>query len=440
MSEQVYVKALGGKAAAGLLEDLNILDGPAGVQGITQVEVPIYAAGRAGVYYRQTEQTFYELSDHLGNVRAVINRVKNSNGEAVVESHADFYPFGWTMPGRTGAGSNTYRFGYQGIESDPETGWNAFTLRNYDPRMARWLNPDPMGQFYSPYLAMGNNPVSMIDPTGGFSGGPWDPANFWLNEVTITANRTSSSVGFLSAQILLFYVGMGDGIIDRAKGLADFVSSPGNSLKQGVDAIIQNPAAIIDMAKDQYRVLSLLQNPAYYLDQTIFKPIIETGDLYASGHIVGGDAFDVGMELATFGAGKGVGKLSSKLPKLRITIDPNSLGSNLGNLRITVEAAGGSKNITRLTRAGNYPSWSTVKSRYWKLMNNGKVPKGKAVVRVRETGEVKTIKVSKELHHTNGRTGPDPHRFSNLEEVWPWEHAAIDRYRHTGYDFIQWAK
>lgn len=168
---KAYVKALGGKAAAGLLEELSILEEVPEwqPQGLTQVEVPIYAAGRLGVYYRQSEQTLYELSDHLGNVRTVINRIKNSSGEAVVESHADFYPFGWTMPGRTGAGSNIYRYGYQGIEGDPETGWNAFTLRNYDPRMARWMNPDPMGQYYSPYLAMGNNPVLMVDPTGGFS-------------------------------------------------------------------------------------------------------------------------------------------------------------------------------------------------------------------------------------------------------------------------------
>lgn len=88
----------------------------------------------------------------------------------------------------------------------------------------------------------------------------------------------------------------------------------------------------------------------------------------------------------------------------------------------------------------NYPSWSTVKTRYWKALNGGNVPTGKAKVRMRATGEIKNIKVSKELHHINGRTGANPHRFNNLREVWPWEHQAIDLYRHTGYDFIQWVK
>jgi hypothetical protein len=37
----------------------------------------------------------------------------------------------------------------------------------YDANLARWMSPDPYGEFHSPYLAMGNNPVSTIDPDGG---------------------------------------------------------------------------------------------------------------------------------------------------------------------------------------------------------------------------------------------------------------------------------
>lgn len=36
---------------------------------------------------------------------------------------------------------------------------------------------------------------------------------------------------------------------------------------------------------------------------------------------------------------------------------------------------------------------------------------GKVQVRMRATGEIKTINVSKELHHANGRTGTDPPRI-----------------------------
>jgi RHS repeat-associated protein len=62
-----------------------------------------------------------------------------------------------------------YRYGYQGkyAEKDEETGWDHFELREYDPIIGRWTTKDPMAQFYSPYIGMGNNPVSGTDPDGG---------------------------------------------------------------------------------------------------------------------------------------------------------------------------------------------------------------------------------------------------------------------------------
>ena len=42
-----------------------------------------------------------------------------------------------------------------------------FGLRHYDATLGRWGVQDPFMQYYNPYLAMGNNPVSIIDPTGG---------------------------------------------------------------------------------------------------------------------------------------------------------------------------------------------------------------------------------------------------------------------------------
>jgi hypothetical protein len=94
-------------------------------------------------------------------------------------------------------------------------------------------------------------------------------------------------------------------------------------------------------------------------------------------------------------------------------------------------------NITYPFR-GAYPAWKTVQNRYWRLMNGGVTPSGTALVRNRATGLIENKVVFKELHHVNGRGGVDPHRFDNLEEVWPWEHEIIDASRHTGYDFIKW--
>ena len=64
-------------------------------------------------------------------------------------------------------------FGYQGdySEGEEETGYNEFDLRLYDPQTGRWISTDPYDQFASPYIGMGNDPVNIVDPDGGFV---WD--------------------------------------------------------------------------------------------------------------------------------------------------------------------------------------------------------------------------------------------------------------------------
>ncbi|WP_347922487.1 RHS repeat-associated core domain-containing protein [Pontimicrobium sp. SW4] len=157
--------------------------------GNTLKEQPIYGSSRIGVYNRQDSSTAYQLTDHLGNVRAVIS--KDSNNNMLMLSYTDYYPGGMAMPGRNVVGD--YRYDYQGQEKDRETGKNAFTLRLYDARINRWIAPDPYGEFFSPYLAMGNNWLNRIDPTGGMTDCPDCPdppiATILLDEVVITASR-----------------------------------------------------------------------------------------------------------------------------------------------------------------------------------------------------------------------------------------------------------
>lgn len=128
-------------------------------------ETPVYGQDRIGIYKHEdggTDVTYYELKDHLGNVRVLFTK----NGtDALGESYTDYYPFGSPMPGRNIVGD--YRYAYQGQEKDPETGMEAFELRLWDSRIGRWLTTDPYGQYASPYLGMGNNPISRIDPDGG---------------------------------------------------------------------------------------------------------------------------------------------------------------------------------------------------------------------------------------------------------------------------------
>ncbi len=66
-------------------------------------------------------------------------------------------------------GSLKNNYLYQGAysEMDDDIGWNDFPLRNYDAQIGRWVQQDPYQEFASPYLAMGDDPVNLIDPSGG---------------------------------------------------------------------------------------------------------------------------------------------------------------------------------------------------------------------------------------------------------------------------------
>ena len=97
--------------------------------------------------------------------------VAQTGGLIVQEQHQ--YAFGAPLPGLSyTVGSTRYRHGYQGqfADKDEETGFDSFELRLYNSRIGRWMAPDPYGQFDSPYVGMGNNPVMGVDPDGGFFG------------------------------------------------------------------------------------------------------------------------------------------------------------------------------------------------------------------------------------------------------------------------------
>ncbi|WP_205511075.1 RHS repeat domain-containing protein [Longitalea arenae] len=138
---------------------------------ITPLEYEISGGGgRLGTFYRQIPVYAYEMTDHLGNVRAVVAK---SASTMEVRMYTDYYPYGGTI----GGNPTDYRHGYQGqyAEKDGETDWSAFELRMYDSKIARWLSVDPKKQFSSPYIGMGNDPVNGVDKDGGF----WQELKNW---------------------------------------------------------------------------------------------------------------------------------------------------------------------------------------------------------------------------------------------------------------------
>jgi RHS repeat-associated protein len=103
-------------------------------------------------------------------------RVVHERGRITEENH--YYAYGLkiagissTKAGDVNEGELKNRRQYQGAfsEYDEDIQWNDFALRNYDPQIARWVQQDPYQQFASPYVALGGDPVNMIDPSGGWS-------------------------------------------------------------------------------------------------------------------------------------------------------------------------------------------------------------------------------------------------------------------------------
>jgi RHS repeat-associated protein len=127
----------------------------------------------------------YELSNHLGNVLEVISDRKlvfeaAPSGSGIIEkispdvtSFSDFYPFGSTLPGRSGSDSYGYRYSFNGKENDKEVSGSGnaidFGARIYDSRVGRWFSRDDLGQYDTPYVLSGNNTTNRKDVDGNWS-------------------------------------------------------------------------------------------------------------------------------------------------------------------------------------------------------------------------------------------------------------------------------
>jgi RHS repeat-associated protein len=132
----------------------------------------------------QSGHTYYELSNHLGNVLVTVTDMKigiegGTNWvaeyyEATVVSAVDYYPFGSGMAGRK-YNDDSYRYGFNGMEKDDEMKGNGnsydFGARLYDSRIGRFLSIDPYSNYFSStsdYIFAANTPIMAIDYDGKF--------------------------------------------------------------------------------------------------------------------------------------------------------------------------------------------------------------------------------------------------------------------------------
>jgi RHS repeat-associated protein len=115
-------------------------------------------AGTAGprIHYLHTDQ--------LGTPVAM-----TSGGLGQLEWSAVLRPFGEV---ETITGTESLALRLPGQVFDPETGFHQNWHRDYDPRLGRYLQSDPIGLEggLNTYGYAGGNPVNLIDPSGMFAG------------------------------------------------------------------------------------------------------------------------------------------------------------------------------------------------------------------------------------------------------------------------------
>ena len=110
----------------------------------------------------------YHLADHLGSSAVVVGGADHRASTFV--NREEYFPYGETSVGSYGR--KRYRHG--GKERDEESGLYHYGLRYYDSGTARWTGADPFGAVdgLNSYRAFRNNPMSLIDTTGGASSDP----------------------------------------------------------------------------------------------------------------------------------------------------------------------------------------------------------------------------------------------------------------------------
>jgi len=256
----------------------------------------------------------------------------NSIYEAVVIMKSDYYPFGMQMPGRTLTTSN-YRFGYNGMEKDPELkgDGNSYTteFRQYDPRLGRWMSLDPAKLLLpqqSPYCAMDNNPILFTDIDGDIVKA--------LNTRSATQLKSTLTVTFSGTPVVNLFQFEADGLTLKEPNAVDLA----NALV-GLDQVTQDLAyayykAITDQETHTVEFVYKNENiasPITFTDANGVEKTSRTGqdviDHWGGG--VTGSARGWGS-IATIVIDHGAGNSSSQDENLAETLAHEMLGHGYG--------------------------------------------------------------------------------------------------------------
>ena len=365
-----------------------------------------------------TGDVLWPLADHLGTVRDLAS-YDSQQDLTTVANHRVFDSFG-NLTSETNPAVD-HLFEFTGRYVDPVTGLQWNLNRWYDAAVGRWMSEDPIGFVGGDanlHRYVGNSPAMYRDPLGLASTGSEEE---WWNDSRWDWASLGAYPGIRHA--INYFTGYNDAN-DRSHELdiQRAANNPNRPLRAGdFPTALTGQSQAVAAAKAQSEI-----------------------NQFGRDRIA-----DIGYEVAGAGFGGIIGKADDvgDLARAGKTARPSGLG------RFPEWKVG--ECITKVTPEGNYPSWATIRSRYWQnrvaadaasfgatnraIMEKGFAPKARVIVRDRDTGRIYERLVEKELHHARGNRGvPGYDCPPDLREVWPWEHEnLVPPGRRLDYDFIR---
>ena len=231
--------------------------------------------------------------------------------EADVVNGNDYYPFGMGMPGRKYAGSDLYRYGFNGQEKSTEIDPNGNSMTaefwQYDARLGRRWNVDPKPNISSSvYATLENNPVQTLDPLGDTV----RPGTAVRDMKFFEKSLQKSGYPFPSLGLTSFLPenDAGDAIVGVFSGSAEFTMATA----KGTYQLVTNPKETFRNLFDPAKTIPWLMKPEdiHAQMQPYLNDVKNYGNTYANTKFFARFALEVSSTLAP-------------LPKPKFSLRPN---------------------------------------------------------------------------------------------------------------------
>ncbi len=154
----------------------------------------------------------YQFHDGRGNI---VTRTSHNN---LVLGKYRYDPYG-NIIGKSGSSTAT-EYGYQSKYKSSETGLIDFGYRQYDPKLLRWMNRDPLlyGDGTNRYSYLHGDPINNIDRDGLFGDLVWDGINVGTGSYAFSQNINNGHYGAAAIDAVGVLVDLGAAAIPFLPG------------------------------------------------------------------------------------------------------------------------------------------------------------------------------------------------------------------------------